>query len=162
MADKVNPIPKGFHTITPALVARNADRAIDFYKRAFGAEEVSRMPGPDGKTVMHAELRIGDSTFFLGDEMPGMGYVSPEALKGTSQSLHLYVQDVDAAFDRAIKAGATVKMPVADMFWGDRYGKVTDPFGHEWGLGTHKEDVDPQEMEKRAKAAFAQMSKGKP
>jgi len=159
MTKKVSRIPEGFHTITPGLVVRDAARAIDFYKRAFGAEELVRMPGPDGRGVMHAELRIGDSVLFVGDEAPSMGSRSPQALGGTAVALHLYVEDVDKAFKRAIDAGAQVKMPVADMFWGDRYGKIADPFGHEWGLGTHKEDLTPAEMEKRAKAFFAQMPK---
>ena len=159
MAQNVKAIPDGFHTITPHISVRGAARAIDFYKKAFGAEEVTRMTGPDGRTVMHADLKIGDSRFFLGDEMPGMGCSSPETLNGTTQGMFLYVQDVDAAFKRALDAGATVKMPVADMFWGDRYGKLTDPFGHEWSLGTHKEDLTNEEIEKRGKAFFEQMSK---
>jgi len=159
MAQNVKAIPEGFHTITPHMSVRGAGRAIDFYKKAFGAEEVTRMMGPDGRTVMHAELKIGDSRFFLGDEMPGMGCQSPETLKGTTQGMFLYVQDVDAAFKRALDAGATVKMPVADMFWGDRYGKLTDPFGHEWSMGTHKEDLTNEEIEKRGKAFFEQIPK---
>src|SRR5437867_4774939 len=152
---QVKSIPSGFHTLTPYLVVRGAARAIEFYKKAFGAEELARMPGPDGKTIGHAELKVGDSVFFLSDECPGMGCQSPETLKGTTQALHIYVQDVDAAFDQAVAAGATVKMPVADMFWGDRFGKLADPFGHEWSLGTHKEDLSPEEIDRRAKAFFA-------
>jgi len=152
---QVKSIPSGFHTLTPYLAVRGADRAIEFYKKAFGAEELTRMPGPDGKTIGHAELKVGDSVFFLSDEYPGMGCQSPETLKGNTQALHIYVQDVDAAFDRAVAAGATVKMPVADMFWGDRFGKLADPFGHEWSLGTHKEDLSPEEVDRRAKAFFA-------
>ncbi len=159
MAKAVKAVPEGFRTITPSLVVRGGAQAIEFYKKAFGAEELVRMPGPDGKGVMHAELKIGDSIFFLGDESPQMASKSPQTLGGSTGGLHLYVADVDAAFKRAVSAGARASMPVADMFWGDRYGKVTDPFGHEWGLGTHKEDVSPADMEKRAKAFFAQMPK---
>src|SRR5262249_19477473 len=126
MAPKVKAIPEGFHTVTPGLVVNDGARAIDFYKKAFGAEEIARMTGPDGRSVMHAELKIGNSMIFLGDEMPAMNAISPKTLKGSPITLHLYVEDVDAAFKRAVAAGATVEMPVADMFWGDRYGKVTD------------------------------------
>lgn len=149
-------IPEGFHTITPAIVVRNADQAIEFYKKAFGAKELSRMLGPD-KKVAHAELKIGDSILMLSDEFPGAPCESPQKLGGTTATLHLYVQDVDSAFKQAITAGGKENMPVQDMFWGDRYGRVLDPFGHIWGILTHKEDVSPQEMEKRAQAAFAQM-----
>lgn len=150
-------IPEGFHTITPAIVVRNAAQAIEFYKKAFGAQELSRMLGPDKKTVAHAELRIGDSILFLSDEFPGAPCESPQKLGATTATLHLYVQDVDTAFKQAIVAGGKENMPVQDMFWGDRYGRLVDPFGHVWGLLTHKEDVAPQELEKRAQAAFAQM-----
>ena len=157
MPSQVKPVPEGFHSVTPAFAVKDAAKAIDFYKRAFGAEEVSRMTAPDGK-VMHAEIRIGDSIIMLGDEVPGMGNVSPQTAGTTTMSLHIYVPDVDAAFDRAVKAGAKPTMPVADMFWGDRYGKLTDPFGHSWSVGTHKEDVSAQEVERRGKEMFAQMS----
>jgi PhnB protein len=153
---KVKAIPEGYHTVTPHLVVRGADRAIDFYKRAFGAEEQFRIAGPDGKSLMHAEIKIGSSIVFLGDESPDMGCRSPQSLGGSAGSLNLYVEDVDAAFQRAVAAGAQVKMPVTDMFWGDRYGRVLDPFGHEWGLATHKEDVSPGEIAKRAEAFFKQ------
>jgi PhnB protein len=162
MAKPAKGIRKGFHTITPGLVVKGADRAIDFYKKAFGAEETMRMSGPDGKSVMHAELKIGDSIFFVGDEAPDMGALSPQSIGGTPCTLHLYVTDVDAAFKRAVDAGAQVKMPVADMFWGDRYGKIQDPFGHGWGLGTPKEELTQDEMRQRAKEFFAQMGKQKP
>jgi len=155
----VRAVPEGCHTVTPYLTVRGADRAIEFYKRAFGAKEQMRMPGPGGNGIMHAELKIGDSRVFLSDEFPDMGCRSPQSLGGTASSLHLYVKDVDAAFKKAVAAGAQVKMPVADMFWGDRYGKLIDPFGHEWGIATHKEDLTPQEISKRAKAFFAQMAK---
>jgi PhnB protein len=153
---KVKAIPEGYHTVTPHLVVRGADRAIDFYKRAFGAEEQFRIAAPDGKSLMHAEIKIGSSIVFLGDESPDMGCRSPQSLGGSAGSLNLYVEDVDAAFQRAVAAGAQVKMPVTDMFWGDRYGRVLDPFGHEWGLATHKEDVSPGEIAKRAEAFFKQ------
>ena len=159
MTKPAKAIPEGYHTITPHLTVRGADRAIEFYKRAFGAQELTRMPGPDGKGVIHAEIKIGDSIVFLNDELPDMRSRSPQSLGGIASMLHLYVEDVDAAFKLAVEAGAQVRMPVADMFWGDRYGKVIDPFGHEWGLGTHKEDLTPEEIEKRAQAFFAQMPK---
>ena len=156
MTKKVSRIPEGFHTITPGLVVRDAARAIDFYKRAFGAEELVRMPGPDGRGVMHAELRIGDSVLFVGDEAPSMGSRSPQALGGTAVALHLYVEDVDKAFKRAIDAGAQVKMPVADMFWGDRYGKIADPFGHEWGINQQLRELSPEESQAAADEFLAQ------
>src|SRR2546425_813172 len=143
-------IPQGFHTVTPSLVVRSAAEAIEFYKRAFGAQELMRMPGPGGKGIMHAEIKIGDSIIFLSDEFPGMGCRSPQTLGGSTGALNLYLEDVDAAFQRAVNAGAKPSMPLADMFWGDRYGKVTDPYGHEWGLATHKEDVAPEERRRRS------------
>ena len=155
-------MPKDYHTVTPALVVRDAATAIEFYKNAFGAQEQVRMRGPDGAKVMHAELKIGDSIIFLCDEFPDMACRSPVSLGGMTAMFHLYVPDVDAAFQRAINAGAQVKMPVADMFWGDRYGKVLDPFGHEWGLATRQEEVSPEEMRKRAETFFASMSHAKP
>lgn len=151
---KVRAIPEGYHTVTPYLVVRDAARAIDFYKRAFGATEVMRMPGPGGK-VMHAEIQIGDSRIMLGDENPQMGAKSPQALNGSPVSLFLYVEDVDAVYKQAVAAGAKQTMPPQDMFWGDRYGKLDDPFGHQWGVATHKEDVAPEEMTKRAAAAHS-------
>jgi PhnB protein len=154
MAGKVSPIPPGFHTVTPHLVIKGAGAAIDFYKKAFGAEEVMRMPGPDGQSVMHAEIKIGDSIVFLADEFPGMPARSPKALGGTTVTITLYVADADKVFNQAVAAGATATMPPVDMFWGDRYGKVLDPFGHDWAIATHKEDVPPDEMAKRAAAAF--------
>jgi PhnB protein len=136
----VEAVPKGYHTITPYMTVRDAARAIEFYKQAFGAVEKGVSKGPDGK-VMHAELRIGDSVIMLADESTG----------GAGMGLHIYLEDVDSAFDRAVKAGATVEMPVADMFWGDRYGKLADPFGHKWSIGTHKRDVTMEEMEEAMK-----------
>ena len=153
---KVNPIPPGNHTITAGLVVRNAKKAIEFYKTAFGAKALDVMLGPDGG-VMHAELKIGDTKIYLGDELPDKGAVSPQTLGGSPVSLNIYTEDCDAMFNRALSAGATVKMPLADMFWGDRYGKLTDPFGHEWGVATHKEDVSREEMERRGKEAMAAM-----
>jgi uncharacterized glyoxalase superfamily protein PhnB len=149
MTVAVKPIPEGYHSITPFLTVRGADRAIDFYRRAFGAEELFRLSGPDGKTVMHAELKIGDSRFFLGDEVPGMDCRSPETLGGSPSGFYLYVRDVDEAFRKAVDAGATVKRPLEDMFWGDRTGSVLDPFGHTWDLATRREDVPPEEMKRR-------------
>jgi PhnB protein len=148
---RVQAIPKGFHGVTPHLTLRGASEAIEFYKKAFGARERSRMPGPDGK-VMHAEIQIGDSIVMLADEFPEMGAKSPQTLGGASGSLLIYTRDVDGLFQRAVAAGATVQMPVSDMFWGDRYGKVLDPFGHQWELATHKEDVPRKEMERRVAA----------
>jgi len=153
------PIPDGYHTVTPYITVQGAADAIEFYQRAFGAKEKERMPGPDGKSVMHAELTIGDSVVMLSDEFPGMGSRSPRALGGSTGYLFLYVTDVDAAFKRAVDAGAKVAMPPSDMFWGDRFCKVTDPFGHEWGMATHKEDLSPAEIKKRGVAAMAAMGK---
>ena len=144
------PIPEGYHTVTPHLVIKGASKAIEFYKKAFGAEEVFRMPGP-GDQVMHAEIRIGDSHVMLADEFPQYGAVGPKPGEPTSVNIHLYVTDVDAVFDRAVKAGAQVTMPVTDMFWGDRYGKLKDPFGHQWSVATHKEDLSPEEIGERMK-----------
>lgn len=157
---RVAAIPRGYHTVTPHLTVRGAAEAIDFYTRAFGARERGRMPGPDGKAIMHAELQIGNSIVFLADEFPGMGCRAPQTLGGATGTLHLYVRDVDRAFERAVAAGAEVRMPVTDMFWGDRYAKVADPFGHEWGLATHKEDLSAREIGRRAAAFFARMGGG--
>jgi PhnB protein len=152
-----SPIPKGFHTITPHMVVRDAEQAIDFYKKAFGAEEMVRMPGPDGKGVMHAELQIGDSRFMMCGEWPGMEHLgSPQTKKCTTVCLHLYVNDADAVFKKAVDAGAKPTMPMMDTFWGDRYGKVTDPYGHEWGIATHKKDLTPEQINKGAEEWFAQ------
>jgi PhnB protein len=151
------PIPEGYYSLTPGLVVRDAAKAIEFYQRAFGAQEVTRMQAPDGR-VWHAELQIGDSRLMLGDEFPDMGTTrAPQSLGGTSVSVHLYVEDVDAVFKRAVEAGATVTEPLTDMFWGDRYGKITDPFGHDWGLATRVEEVSEEEQQRRAEA-FARQS----
>jgi PhnB protein len=144
-------IPDGYHTLTPHLAVRDAAKAIDFYVKAFGAEELFRMPGPGG-AVIHAEVKIGDSIVMLGEECPEQGASSPQTIGGSPVSLHVYVKDVDAAFARAGQAGCMVTMPPTDMFWGDRYGKVQDPFGHQWSLATHKEDLSPEEMAKRMAA----------
>jgi len=150
------PVPDGFHTITPHLVVPDAAKAIDFYKKAFGAEEKDKFLMPDGKGVMHAELRIGNSIFMLGGERPPT-CLSPKSLGGSSVTINLYVENADASFNRAVKAGCTVKMPLSDMFWGDRYGQVEDPFGHRWSLATHKQDLSREQIAENAKAFFAQM-----
>jgi uncharacterized glyoxalase superfamily protein PhnB len=149
--------PKGYHSITPALVVRDAGSAIDFYKRAFGAEEVSRMKGPDG-SIMHAEIKIGDSVVMLGEENEQWGSKSPLSTNGLPSSLHVYFDDADKAFKRALDAGATVRYPLEDAFWGDRYGKVTDPFGHEWGIATRVKDLSDDEMERAGKEWMAKMA----
>jgi PhnB protein len=151
MTKRVDPIPKSYHTITPDLIISGASGAIEFYKKAFGAVEKGRMSGLDG-SILHAEIQIGDSIVMLADENPRFGRKSPTSLNGTPVGLHLYVRDVDAAFKRALQAGAKQVMAVENMFWGDRYGVITDPFGHWWSLGMHIEDVSTEEMEKRMKA----------
>jgi len=155
MPNQVNKKPAGYHTLTPYLVVKDGARALDFYKKAFGATVIVRMDGPGGK-IGHAELKVGDSIFMLSDEM--MGNRSPESFGGSPVGIFMYVDDVDAAFKQAVDAGASTEMPPADMFWGDRYGRLTDPFGHKWSLATHIEDVSPEEMKKRMEAATAQMS----
>jgi PhnB protein len=147
----VKPIPEGFHSVTPYLTVRGAAEAIDFYRRAFGAVELMRLPGPGG-TITHAEVRIGDSIVMLADEAPEMGTRSPESLGGTGVSLYVYVEDVDAVVARAAGAGAKVTLPARDMFWGDRFASVVDPFGHVWGLATHQEDLSPDEIARRRAA----------
>lgn len=159
MAGKVNPIPQGYHSLTPYLVANDASRAIEFYTQAFGAKELVRMGGPGGK-IGHAELKIGDSMLMISDEMPGSGSRSPQSLGGSPVSIFMYVENVDSVFNKAVQAGAKADMPPQDMFWGDRFGKLTDPFGHSWALATHIEDVAPEEMKKRAQTAMAQMAQG--
>ena len=150
------PIPDGYHTITPALTVKDGGQAIEFYKRALGAEEIMQIPGPDGR-LMHAEMKIGDSRFMLGEEMPDQGCRAPASVGAVSSSLYIYVQDVDKAFRRAVEGDAKALMPPTDMFWGDRFGHVEDPSGHRWGLATHKEDPSPEEMARRQKEFFAQM-----
>lgn len=158
MAGHVKPIPDGYHTVTPYLVVNDAAQAIDFYKRAFGATVTVRMDGPQGK-IGHAELKIGDSVIMLADEMPMTGTKSPKTLGGCTTGILLYVKDVDTAFKQAVGAGAKVEQPVADQFWGDRYGKLSDPFGHSWSMATHKEDVAPEEMKRRIQEAMAKMGR---
>ena len=151
MAEKVSPIPAGYGTITPYLCIKGAAEAIDLYAKAFGAEELVRMPGPGG-AVMHAEVKIGDSILMLSDECPDGGQLGPVSRGGTTCTMLLYVEDCDTAFQRAVDAGCTATMPPADQFWGDRMAKVTDPFGHQWALATHIEDVSPEETKKRMAA----------
>jgi PhnB protein len=150
-------IPQGFHTITPYLTVRNATQAIEFYKKAFGAEILGVMH--QGDAVIHAALKIGDSILMLNDEFPQMGSLSPLSTNGSGIVLHIYTENVDAAFERATSAGATVAMPLADQFWGDRYGMVTDPYGHKWAIAAHIRDMSGDEIRKAQEAAFAQMPK---
>lgn len=157
MSEHVKAVPPGFHTLTPHLTVRNAEQALEFYKKAFGAEigNVARMP--DGK-VMHAALKIGDSQLMLNDEMLEFGALSPLSLNGNSPvTIHIYTENVDQAFNRAVSAGAKVSMPLMDQFWGDRYGLVTDPYGHKWSLASHVKDMSQEEMERGMKDAMAKM-----
>jgi PhnB protein len=151
-------VPIGFHTLTPHITVRNADQALEFYKKAFGAEvqHVARMP--NGK-VMHAALQIGDSKLMLNEESPEFGALSPLSTGGSGVTLHIYLENVDAAFDRAVSAGAEVKMPLMDQFWGDRYGVLADPYGHKWSLATHIKDMSPEEMQVAQDEAMANMKK---
>jgi len=143
---KVKPIPDGMHSVTPHLICAGAADAIEFYKKAFGAVDLGRLPGPKGR-LMHAAIRIGDSTVMLVDEMPEWGAFGPKSLRGSPVTIHLYVQDVDASVARAVAAGAKITMPLDDMFWGDRYCKLEDPFGHHWSIATHVREVSPEEMQ---------------
>ncbi len=154
MAKQVKPVPEGFHSVTPYLAVQDGAQAIDFYKRAFGAKEVMRMSGPDGK-VSHAEIKIGDSILMLGASPAGNEVRAPQPMGPSTVSIFLYLDNVDSTFQQALSAGAKQTQPLTDMFWGDRYGRLTDPFGHSWSLGQHIEDVAPAEMEKRAKEAMA-------
>jgi PhnB protein len=154
----VKAVPEGTHTITPHLVVNGADAALEFYKKAFGAQIGGVHKTPDGK-VMHADFTIGNSRLFLADEFLGMGSPSPKTLGGSTVILNLYMDNIDMLFNQAVAAGATVTMPLANQFWGDRYGQLKDPFGHTWALGQHIEDVAPEEMERRAREVFAQMAK---
>jgi PhnB protein len=157
---KVSPVPAGYHTVTPYLTVSDGAGALEFYKHAFGVRQTERMEGPGGK-IMHAEMRIGDSVIMLSDEFPGLSACkAPTSLGGTTGSLFLYVPNVDAAFRRAVDAGCKSLTAPTDMFWGDRFGKLEDPYGNQWGLATHKEDVPPRVMAERAKAAMAQMGQG--
>lgn len=150
------PIPDGFNTVSAYIIVKNSIEALEVYQKALGAEGGYATKAPDGST-MHAQMRIGDSTVMLTDENPQWNMKSPHSFGGSPQSLHLYVEDADALFDRAVAAGFEVVYPMNDAFWGDRYGKLRDPFGHEWGIATHKEDVAPAEMAERARAFFAEM-----
>jgi PhnB protein len=156
MSAKAQAVPSGFHTLTPHLVVRNADEALEFYKKALGAEVMNVARMDDGR-VIHAALRIGDSMLMLNDEMPEFGALSPLANGGSGVTIHIYTEDVDTAYNRAISAGAKVKMPLMDQFWGDRYGVVTDPYGHTWSLATHIKDMSPEEMQRTQDEAFAKM-----
>lgn len=155
MTSATKPIPDGMHTVTPHLICAGAAAAIEFYKKAFNATEKSRLPGPNGR-LMHGAVQIGDSTVMLVDEMPEHGALGPKALKGTPVTIHLYVPDVDAFTAQAVRAGAKLTMPVADMFWGDRYGQLEDPFGHRWSVATHVRDVTPAEMQQAMQSMRSQ------
>ena len=152
MASKVNPIPEGYHSVTPYLIIKGAAEAIEFYKKAFGAMELFRMGQPDGR-IGHAEIKIGDSAIMLADEFPELGHKSPKSLGGSPVSLMIYVEDVDAVFAQAIASGAAEERPVEDKFYGDRGGSLVDPFGHIWHIATHIEDLSPEQMQERATAA---------
>lgn len=159
MSDAIPFKPAGFHTLTPYFAVHDAAAAIEFYKKAFNAQENTRMDGPGG-SIMHAEIQIGDSVLMLGDEAPEMGSSSPKTIGDTPAGLMLYVEDVDTAFAHAVESGCEVEMPPADMFWGDRFAKLRDPFGHKWSLATHIEDVNDEEMAKRIAAFAAEMAGG--
>ncbi|HKW18721.1 MAG TPA: VOC family protein [Terriglobales bacterium] len=156
MSAKAQAVPPGFHTLTPHLVVRNADAALEFYKKALGAEVLNVARMDDGK-IMNAAVRIGDSMLMLNDEMPEFGALSPLSTGGSGVTIHIYTEDVDTAYNRAISAGAKVTMPLMDQFWGDRYGVVTDPFGHSWSLATHVKDMSPEDMQRAQDEAFAKM-----
>ena len=154
MSDPVKAIPEGMHSVTPHLICAGAADAIAFYVQAFGAKEMTRMPGPDG-ALMHAMIRIGDASIMLMDENVERKSLGPNALGGTPVTIHLYVEDADAVFAQAVAAGASARMPPADMFWGDRYGVVVDPFGHHWAIATHRRDVTPEQMVEEMKTMFS-------
>jgi len=156
MPEQVKAVPAGFHTLTPHLTVRDADKALEYYKKALGAEVLNVARMPDGK-VMHASLRIGDSMLMLNEEFPEYGGLSPLSVGGSGVTIHIYTEDVDAAFDRAVDAGAKVTMPLMDQFWGDRYGTITDPFGHKWSLATHVKDMSPEETQRAQEQAMAKM-----
>lgn len=153
----VKPIPDGYHTVTPTLIVKGASDAIEFYKKAFGAHEVTRFLGPDGKSIMHAEIKIGDSSVMLNDEYPQMKCLSPQSVGGTSSGIFLYVQNADDVFNKAVSAGATPQMPMMDAFWGDRFGSIVDPFGHVWSIATRKKDITPDELKKAGDEFMKQM-----
>ena len=153
----VKPVPEGYNTVTATLTVREAAKAIEFYKKAFDANELYRFPGPDGKTIMHAEIMIGNSIVMLADEMPGMGCRSPQSIGGTGSSIYLYVNDADSTFNKAVSAGAKVLMPLMEGFWGDRFGSIEDPFGHVWGIATRKKDMTPEEIKQAGQEALKNM-----
>ena len=161
MNESPKTIPEGYHSINTYLVVKNADKAIQFYKKAFGAEERFRMHGPDGKTIMHADLKIGDSVFMLTEESKEMKSLSPESIGGSPVTMYVYVKDVDSIYNQAVSEGATVLKPVSDQFYGDRSGYLRDPFGHLWSIATHKKDLSPDELRKAAEVFFEEMSKMK-
>ena len=151
------PIPEWFKSVSVYLIVPNSEEAIAFYERALGAEAITRMKGPDGKSTMHAAMRVGDSIVMLTDENPEWNAKSPATLGGSPVSMHIYTENADAMFDRAVAAGCESVAPMMDAFWGDRYGKVMDPFGHQWGFATQKEELTPEQMEQRAREWFASM-----
>ncbi len=153
----VNPIPDGYRTVTPTLTIKGAADAIEFYKKAFGAQEMNRFPGPDGKSLMHAEIKVGDSRIMLCDEMPQMGVLSPKTRGGPSGAIYLYVQNADDIFNKAVSAGASPKMPMMDGFWGDRVGTIEDPFGHVWTIATRKKEMSLEEMKRAGEEFMKQM-----
>ncbi len=161
----VNPIPEGYHSITPYLVVNNGVEAIEFYRRAFGAIEKYRHSSPDGKTIINAELRIGDSPILLSDEFSHEGGTescrSPKSIGGSAVTIHIYTEDVDKVFNQAVSAGAKAVMPVMDMFWGDRYGQLVDPYGHIWSIATHKQDLSNEEIQSAGEAMFKDMTSSK-
>ena len=159
MKTNVKSVPKGFHSVTPALTLRDSLKAVEFYKKAFGAKVIEVFPSPDGKGTMHAAIQIGDSILMMGDERPGQSCKSAETLGSCPVGFFIYVPDADAAFKQALDAGAKSLMPVADMFWGDRCGTVTDPFGHSWTLATHTRDLTEEEIKQGAESFFAAMAK---
>jgi len=151
------PIPDGYHSVTPSLTVRGAAAALEFYKKAFGAQEIMRFPGLDGKTIMHAEIKIGDSKIMLNDEIPQMNCLSPQSVGGASSGIFLYVENADATFNKAVSVGAKITMPIMDAFWGDRCGGIEDPFGHKWTISTHKKDLSPEEMAEAGAEAMESM-----
>lgn len=155
----IKPVPDGFHTLTPNLIVKNASEAIEFYKKAFGAEEIYRDYAPNEKNIIHAELRIGDSIIMLNDEFPSWNVLSPKSIGGSAVTIHMYVDDVDKVFNKAVDAGAKVTMPLMDAFWGDRYGHLEDPFGHKWSIATHRKDLSREEIRKAAEEFFENMVK---
>jgi len=151
------PIPEGHHAVTPTLTVRGAANAIEFYKKAFGAQEINRFLGLDGKSIMHAEIKIGDSRIMLNDEIPQMKCLSPQSLGGASSGIFLYVENADEVFNKAVSAGAKSQMPMMDAFWGDRFGSIIDPFGHVWSIATHKKDMTPDELKQAGEEFMKQM-----